>query len=117
MTVDPDGGHHTLPIATSAVFVLIGAVARNGAVRDLVATDRSGFLLTGPDTAGHLGSRTHPPLLLETSEPGVLAVGDIRSGSSKRIATAVGDGAMAVRFAHELITRAASGPPGTLRSC
>ncbi len=121
-----DGGAVTARrVETHAVFVLIGAVARSGAVRDLVATDRAGFLLTGPDAAAHLaragGADGHDPLLLETTEPGVLAVGDIRYGSTKRVATAVGDGAMAVRFVHELAARrdgtlsvdpVVPGPPG-----
>lgn len=118
VTAGPDGDSRTWRIATHAVFVLIGAAARSGAVRKLVATDRAGFLLTGPDAAAYLTNRpgdpslAHHPQLLETTEPGVLAAGDIRCGSTKRIATAVGDGAMAVRFAHESIARTAGAPLG-----
>ena len=59
---------------------------------DVVARDDKGFILTG-DAAG-------AETLLETSLPGVFAVGDVRSGSTKRCATAVGEGAMAVQFVH-----------------
>lgn len=92
-------------VDTHAVFVMIGATARSEAVADLVGRDRNGFVLTGPDAERRLRElgRPHTPQLLETTEPGVLAVGDIRCGSVKRVATAVGDGAMAVRFVHDLL--------------
>ena len=64
--------------------------------------DEDGFVLTG-SAAGADG-------MLETSVPGVFAVGDVRSGSVKRCATAVGEGAMAVRFVHEHLARHASVP-------
>ena len=92
-------------IDTHAVFVMIGAIARSEAVADLVELDRNGFVLTGPDAEGRLGEQGRPDErhLLETTTRGVLAVGDIRCGSVKRVATAVGDGAMAVRFVHDLL--------------
>jgi thioredoxin reductase (NADPH) len=68
-----------------------------------LATDEDGFLLTGRDVEGEKiaeydGDR---PLFLETSRPGIFAVGDVRSGSIKRVASAVGEGSMAVRLVHE----------------
>ena len=69
-----------------------------------VALDPRGYICTGPDAAGD--TRTgRPPTNLETSRPGVFAVGDVRSGSIKRVASAVGEGAMAVRLIHEYLAR------------
>jgi thioredoxin reductase (NADPH) len=75
-----------------ALFVFIGAEPHTGWLGDLVGLDEHGFVLTGP-AAGRTGA-------LETSRPGVFAAGDVRSGSIKRVASAVGEGAMAVRFVH-----------------
>jgi thioredoxin reductase (NADPH) len=68
--------------------------------------DDDGFVVTGQDLQlTHLdparGGRDRPPLPLETSRPGVFAVGDVRSASTKRVASAVGEGAMAVRMIHQ----------------
>jgi thioredoxin reductase (NADPH) len=65
--------------------------------------DDQGFLLTGRDvpSKGRGALRGEPPLFLETSQPGLFAVGDVRSRSVKRVASAVGEGAMAVRLVHE----------------
>ena len=72
----------------------------------MLAADPAGYLLCGEGAANcngqfawPLGDR--PPHLLETVHPGVFAVGDVRAGASKRVAGAVGDGAMSVRFAHQ----------------
>jgi thioredoxin reductase (NADPH) len=67
-----------------------------------VERDAQGFVRTGPALAQspHWTARRHP-FLLETSRPGVFAAGDVRSGSVKRVASAVGEGAMAVQFVHE----------------
>ncbi|MGP3954845.1 FAD-dependent oxidoreductase [Nonomuraea sp. 3N208] len=86
------------------VFVFIGARPRTEWLDGLVRRDSRGFLLTGPD----LGPATElpawdlprPPLLLETSVPGVFAAGDARAGSIKRLASGVGEGAMAVSMIH-----------------
>jgi thioredoxin reductase (NADPH) len=80
-----------LPVAF--LFLFLGAVPCTEWLGDVVARDPDGFLLTGPE-AGAEG-------LLETSVPGVFAAGDVRSGSIKRCATAVGEGATVVRFVHE----------------
>lgn len=85
---------------TSALFVYIGAVPPTSWLADSVLRDERGFLLTGPDV---MASGRPPswnlkrdPFLLETSVPGLFAAGDVRHGSGKRVATAVGEGAMAV---------------------
>jgi len=76
----------------SFLFFFLGALPCTDWLGDLVARDENGFILTGSD-AGADG-------LLETSVPGIFAAGDVRSGSTKRCATAVGEGAMAVQFVH-----------------
>jgi thioredoxin reductase (NADPH) len=82
--------------ALSFLFLFLGAVPCTDWLGDEFARDEHGFVLTGPD-AGAKG-------LLETSIPGVFAAGDVRSGSIKRCATAVGEGAMVVRFVHERLS-------------
>jgi thioredoxin reductase (NADPH) len=85
-------------IPLSNLFLFLGAAPNTGWLGGTVALDDDGFVLTG-DSAGAAG-------ILETSVQGVFAVGDVRSGSVKRCATAVGDGAMVVRFVHELFQAA-----------
>ena len=80
-------------LAFSFLFMFLGAAPCTEWLDDVVARDERGFLLTGA-AAGADG-------LLETSVPGIYAAGDVRSGSVKRCATAVGEGAMVVRFVHE----------------
>jgi thioredoxin reductase (NADPH) len=92
--------------------VFIGADPHARWLGGQVALDRHGFVLTGADAAG---SDRHglqrPPLALETSCPGVFAAGDIRSGSVKRLASAAGEGSMAVRLIHEYLEEI-GGPGG-----
>jgi len=89
-------------VETPAVFSFIGAVPRTDWLPPEIERDARGFIRTGADVAQspHWTSRRHP-FLLETSRPGVFAAGDVRSGSIKRVASAVGEGAMAVQFVHE----------------
>jgi thioredoxin reductase (NADPH) len=91
------GAVETVP--ARAMFVFIGAVPPTDWLRGLVACDERGFILTGPDVLA-AGKDTwkleRDPFLLETSVPGVFAAGDVRYGSAKRVATAVGEGATAV---------------------
>jgi thioredoxin reductase (NADPH) len=89
-------------VAADALFVFIGQTARSAWLDGVVRLDDGGFVLTG----GDLGPSPDwplpvPPLPLETSVPGVFAAGDVRHGSGNRIAAAVGEGAMAVRFAQQ----------------
>ncbi len=96
----------TLPVA--AMFVFIGQAPRTDRLGALVKRDESGFVVTGVDLAA--GSEpvpgwklTRQPYLLETNVPGILCAGDVRFNSVKRIASAVGEGAMAVRFVHQVL--------------
>jgi thioredoxin reductase (NADPH) len=89
---------------TPAVFSFIGAVPRTDWLPPEVERDAKGFVRTGPTLAlsPHWTAR-RPPYLLETSRPGVFAAGDVRADSVKRVASAVGEGAMAVQFVHEYL--------------
>jgi thioredoxin reductase (NADPH) len=83
-------------LSFSFLFLFLGAVPRTDWLGDVVARDDKGFVLTGADAGGNG--------LLETSVPGIYAAGDVRSGSTKRVATAVGEGAMVVRLVHERLS-------------
>jgi len=90
------------------VFVMTGAVPCTDWLKDCVALDENGFIKTGSDvTADELAARGWPlsraPHLLETSLPGVFAVGDVRSGNVKRVASAVGEGSISISFVHRVI--------------
>src|SRR5205085_11628078 len=91
-------------VETPAVFSFIGAVPRTDWLPSEIERDAKGFVETGPALAKspHWTPRRQP-FLLETSRPGVFAAGDVRSGSAKRVASAVGEGAMAVQFVHEYL--------------
>ncbi|MGB8941263.1 MAG: FAD-dependent oxidoreductase [Streptomyces sp.] len=92
-------------LAVRALFVFIGARPATSWLADAIPLDRRGFIPTGQDVAPVSADPWKPlaraPLALETGLPGVFAVGDVRSGSVKRVASAVGEGAMAVRLAYE----------------
>ena len=90
------------------MFVMTGAVPNTRWLDGCVALDAQGFIKTGPDlspedlrNARRLLARK--PYLLETSLPGVFAVGDVRSGSIKRVASAVGEGSIVVSFIHRVL--------------
>jgi thioredoxin reductase (NADPH) len=91
-------------VETPAVFSFIGAVPRTDWLPPEIERDAKGFVRTGLDVAQspHWTAR-RPPFLLETSQAGVFAAGDVRSGSAKRVASAVGEGAMAVMLVHEYL--------------
>ncbi|HEX4289821.1 MAG TPA: NAD(P)/FAD-dependent oxidoreductase, partial [Trebonia sp.] len=103
VTVDRAAAGIRQVISARALFVFIGARPATSWLGDLVDLDDHGFVLTGsgasPRGDGRAGEPGRPPL--ETSRPGVFAVGDVRSGSTKRVAAAVGEGAMAIRLAFE----------------
>ena len=97
--------------ATNSLYLFIGADPNTTWLHGCVELDRRGFVLTGtglPATVAETerwGAAGRAPFLLETSLPGVFAAGDVRSGSAKRVAAAVGEGAMAVSFVHAHISR------------
>ena len=97
----------TEEVATSWLFVFIGASPRTDWLGDEVLRDRQGFVRTGPDLAGsepgHAWPLARTPYALETSVPGVFAAGDVRLDSMKRVAAAVGEGAMAVYLVHRYL--------------
>jgi thioredoxin reductase (NADPH) len=89
-----------------ALFVLIGAEPRTQWLPDAVRRDQSGFVVTGTDLLqGGQPDEQWPlrrlPMFLESSLPGVFAVGDVRHGSVKRVAAAVGEGSTAIRLVHD----------------
>ena len=93
-------------LEVKALFVFIGASPHTDWLRGHVAMDEHCFLLTGRDVpGGHLAAHgDERPFLLETSQPGIFAVGDVHSGSIKRVASAVGEGSMAVRLVHQRLS-------------
>jgi thioredoxin reductase (NADPH) len=97
-----DGEERT--VETNGVFSFIGADPRTGWLPREIERDAKGFIRTGAELAGsRYWTSARQPFLLETSRPGVFAAGDVRSGSVKRVASAVGEGAMAVQFVHECL--------------
>ena len=99
---DNSTGERTqLPV--KALFVFIGADPHTDWLGGQLATDEDGFLLTGRDLQGDdlAAFDGDQPFFLETSRPGIFAVGDVRSGSIKRVASAVGEGSMAIRLVHQ----------------
>jgi thioredoxin reductase (NADPH) len=108
VTVQDASAGTATTLAVAAMFVFIGAEPCTGWLRDALVTDDDGFVVTGDalslshlDPAGD--GRQRAPFALETSRPGVFAVGDVRSGSIKRVASAVGEGAMAVLLLHQYL--------------
>jgi thioredoxin reductase (NADPH) len=94
------GQRQTLPL--TALFSFIGAVPRTDWLRQEIEIDDHGFIRTGPSVTRRDGDAARrDPFFLETSRRGVFAAGDVRAESIKRVASAVGEGAMAVRFVHE----------------
>ncbi len=96
-------------LKAKALFVFIGAEANTGWLKDCLELDKRGFVLTGralnrfalEESVWQELSRE--PYLLETSLPGIFAAGDVRSGSVKRVASAAGEGSMAVRLVHQYL--------------
>nr|MDQ3570496.1 fused response regulator/thioredoxin-disulfide reductase [Actinomycetota bacterium] len=87
------------------LFVFIGAEPRTEWLEGVVERDGRGFLMTGPQVSAPRWPLERDPYLLETSLPGAFAVGDVRASSVKRVASAVGEGAIAVQFVHQYLSR------------
>ncbi|MFJ6841784.1 FAD-dependent oxidoreductase [Streptomyces griseoluteus] len=117
--VDNRTGEHRR-LAARALFVFTGAEPHTQWLADSVAVDSRGFVLTGPDAREACAQPEvwhglgRSCMTLETSLPGVFAVGDVRSGSVKRVASAAGEGAMAIHFVHRHLGHSAA--PGTTGS-
>jgi thioredoxin reductase (NADPH) len=97
-------------VPASSMFIFIGAQPRTDWLGDMVERDARGFILTGPDLMRD-GQRPkgwtldRDPYLLETNVPGLFAVGDVRHGSVKRVASGVGEGSVAVQFIHQYLSK------------
>jgi len=106
-----DGTSEVVPCA--GLFLLIGSTPHTGWLEGAVQRDQAGYVLVGADVdRAEVADPTRAPLPLETSVPGVFAIGDARRGSVKRVATAVGDGAAVVQLVHGYLAEA----PAPLRT-
>jgi thioredoxin reductase (NADPH) len=95
-------------VSADALFLMIGARPHTDWLPPTIERDPGGFVMTGADLSVDVLRRFgRPPLPLETSLPGVLAVGDVRHGSVKRVASAVGEGSIAIQLVHNLASAGA----------
>lgn len=101
-----DGAGNETDELVDACFVFIGAAPRTDWLEGVVARDERGFILAGQDVLEHGWPLARDPYVLETSVPGVFVAGDVRARSIKRVASAVGEGSMAVSLIHEYLASA-----------
>ena len=101
LRIEGPDGERTLDV--DACFVFIGASPRTEWLDGVVARDERGFILAGPDAREHGWPLQREPMTLETSVPGVFVAGDVRARSIKRVASAVGEGSMAVSLIHQYL--------------
>ncbi|HEY5742526.1 MAG TPA: NAD(P)/FAD-dependent oxidoreductase, partial [Terrimicrobiaceae bacterium] len=105
-----DGTGEIKTVSAIALFIFIGAMPHTDPIAELIECDERGFILSGPDLIAN-GRRprnwTLPrdPFLLETNIPGVFVAGDVRHGSIKRVASAVGEGSIAIELVHQYLNR------------
>ncbi|MCB0637186.1 MAG: FAD-dependent oxidoreductase, partial [Lewinella sp.] len=98
----------TREVPADALFIFIGARPKTDWLPGEILRDEKGYLLTGRDLRsrsdyGQFWKQSREPFLLETNQAGVFAAGDVRSGAMNRVASAVGEGAMAIKFVHEYL--------------
>jgi len=109
LTIQNSQTHKVQTLPAKSLFIFIGAMPYTDWLDALIARDERGFILTGPDHTAN-GNLPSPwplerdPFLLETSAPGVFAVGDVRHGSVKRVASGVGEGSICVQFIHRYLS-------------
>jgi thioredoxin reductase (NADPH) len=101
VTVETGGARETLPAA--GLFIFIGARPATDWLDDVVARTPAGFVLSGREAITPDWPLEREPFLLETSVPGIFVAGDVREGSIKRVASAVGEGSMSVAFVHQYL--------------
>ena len=105
------GAPETERLSSGGLFIFIGADAQTGWLPPEIALDANGYVLTGSDVrAAAQWQLERDPYLLETSAPGIFACGDVRLSPVKRVASAVGEGSMAVAFVHQFLRQAAGQP-------
>ncbi|MDQ5811170.1 MAG: FAD-dependent oxidoreductase [Actinomycetota bacterium] len=108
ITIENSGSGETQTVPAHSLFIFIGAAPHTDWLDGVVSRDERGFILSGPDLSKN---RERPkgwrldrdPFLLETSVPGIFVAGDVRHGSIKRCASAVGEGSIAVQFVHQYL--------------
>ena len=113
LVLQDTGSEKRRSVPADALFVLIGSQPRTQWLGEAIARDQSGFIITGPGLLARTSLRWplgRPPLPLETSLPGVFAAGDVRQGSVKRVASAVGEGAATIPLVHHHLQTTAPTP-------
>jgi thioredoxin reductase (NADPH) len=111
-----DAQLRTEDVPAAAAFIMIGAEPRTDWLRPVLALDERGFVLTGRDVSSADWLLAREPYPFESSRPGVFAAGDVRHGSMKRVAGAVGEGSVTVGSVHRYLADLAAGPPRKSKS-
>jgi len=115
LTLRNDGAGSEETVRADALFLMIGARPHTEWLPDTIRRDEQGFVLCGPDLADHDWSHDRGPFLFETSMRGVFAAGDVRHGSVKRVASAVGEGSVAIQLLHQFFAADQLAPLGRPR--
>jgi thioredoxin reductase (NADPH) len=115
LTLRNDAAGSEETVRADALFLMIGARPHTEWLPDTIRRDEQGFVLCGPDLADHDWSHDRGPFLFETSMRGVFAAGDVRHGSVKRVASAVGEGSVAIQLLHQFFAADQLAPLGRPR--
>jgi thioredoxin reductase (NADPH) len=110
LTVRDCRSGETETVSAAALFILIGAEPHTSWLPSEIRRDEWGYVITGPDLPADSWPLSRPQLMFETSLPGVFAVGDARAGSTKRVASAVGEGSVVIEQVHQLLDAAQTEP-------